>query len=209
MPAEDARRWNARYKERIEDEKGYSPQPFLIAHAKFLPTTGLALDIAMGLGGNAGFLASRGLRVIGVDISVVGVRAAKARYSTLMGVVADLTRFCMPENSFDVILNFNYLQRDLWPGIEDALRPGGVLFFETMTERMLLANPSIDPNHVLAVGELATAFPSLETILYEEDDRYIPSTDASSTARLIARKPLSPGSSSLTSKPGASPKHRL
>jgi tellurite methyltransferase len=189
MPHEDALRWNARYVETLETKKDFDPRPFLFEHAEILPPQGLALDIATGLGGNANFLMSRGLKVIGVDISEVGVRASKKRFPTLLGVVADLNRFYLPELTFDVILNFFYLQRDMWPAIVRALRPGGLLFLETMTDGMLRDNPEINPTHLLSVGELSVGFPDLKTHFYEEVSTEEKGRVILSTARLIARKP--------------------
>ena len=133
MPIQDAHRWNERYRENKHFSTFNSPRAFLIEHADLLPKQGLALDAAMGLGGNAGFLLERGLKVIGVDISEVAVRQAKARLPELMAVEADLTQFYLPDNTFDVIINFFYLQRDLWPQYVRALRPGGWLVLETLT----------------------------------------------------------------------------
>jgi tellurite methyltransferase len=110
----DANKWNERYRSGVE-AAFESPRDFLVAQAQHLPAQGLALDIATGLGGNAGFLLERGLRVIGVDISEVGVRRAKARRPSLMGAVLDLGHYRWPPCAFDVILNFYYCQRDLWP----------------------------------------------------------------------------------------------
>jgi tellurite methyltransferase len=189
MPVEDAARWDARYSDRLSKQRVEAPRPFLTENERYLPANGLALDIAMGLGNNAHFLMSRGLKVIGVDISEVGIRASKAKFPALNGVIADLTCFYLPENKFDVILNFFYLQRDLWPDYMRALRPGGVLYFETMTDRMLMANPGTNPQHVLVSGELANAFPALETIIYEEVCTEEDSQITFATARLLARKP--------------------
>jgi hypothetical protein len=126
MPSSDAERWNERYREsrNLTFER---PRPFLVENAGLLPRQGLAIDLAMGLGGNAGFLIGRGLRVVGVDISTVAASLVKRRRPEVMALVADLTRFYLPPGRFDLIINFYYLQRDLWPAIEAALRPGGVL----------------------------------------------------------------------------------
>jgi tellurite methyltransferase len=189
MPREDALHWNARYTERLDKKEIGEPRPFLTENARYLPSAGLGLDIAMGLGNNAHFLISRGLQVIGIDISEVGVRASKEKSPNLLGVVADLAHFYLPENTFDVILNFFYLQRNLWSDYVSALRPGGVLFFETMTDKMLSANPDINSNHILATGELKTAFFALETLVYEEVSIEEKGSITFATQQLIARKP--------------------
>lgn len=190
MAQADAQRWNTRYSESLEKKKDFAPRPFLSEHADLLPSRGLALDIATGLGGNANFLMSRGLTVVGVDISEVGVSASKRMFPGLLGVVADLNHFYMPADAFDVILNFFYLQRAMWPDIVRALRPGGVLVFETMTDRMLPDNPEINPDHLLSTGELAADFPGLETLFYEEVASEENGRIILATARLIARKPI-------------------
>lgn len=190
MPAEDAQRWNARYREEERYATFEAPRPFLVEGAGYLPAQGLALDAAMGLGGNAGFLLERGLRVVGVDISEVAVRRARSRRPELMAVLADLTRFYLPPTTFDVILNFFYLQRDLWPSYVAALRPGGLLFIETLTEAMRHRQPDIDPQYLLAAGELEYAFPGLETLRYYEGWTEGSRGHPRPVARLLARKPL-------------------
>ena len=155
----------------------------------YLPPRGLALDAAMGLGGNAGFLIERGLRVIGIDASEVAVQRAKARWPMLLAIVADLTRFQLPEDAFDVVLNFYYLQRDLWPAYRKALRPGGLLIFETLTRDMLIDRPDYNPDYLLAPGELRNAFADWEILVYREGSAEVERESRRAVASLVARKP--------------------
>ncbi len=189
MPKDDALRWNSRY---LDDER-YStfaqPRAFLVKNAHFLPPKGLALDVAMGLGGNAGFLLSRGLRVVGVDISSVAVHQASKRFAGLMAVVADLANYYLPSETFDVILNFYYLQRDLWSQYQLALRPGGILYIETLTQEMLQLQPNTDPAYLLAPGELRQAFASWEILVYQEGWEESRGGRHHPVASLVARKP--------------------
>lgn len=82
--------WNAIYREGRE----FNPQPskFLIEMAKGRKP-GLALDIGMGQGRNALYLASQGWRVTGIDISDEGLRlarqAAADRKLTIEAINAD------------------------------------------------------------------------------------------------------------------------
>jgi tellurite methyltransferase len=168
MSQEDAERWNARYREDEHYKRDTLPRPFLVENATCLPRRGIALDAAMGLGGNAAFLLERGLSVVGVDVAWVAVRQAKKRLPALMAVVADLTCLHLPEQGFDVILNFYYLQRELWSQYGKALRPGGILVFETLTQEMQGMRPDIDPKYLLHPGELRAAFSDWETLAYRE-----------------------------------------
>jgi tellurite methyltransferase len=188
MPLQDANRWDARYKENSRYSNFEKPRPFLVEHAELLPTHGLALDVAMGLGGNAELLLQRGLKVIGIDISGVALRRARQRLPCLMAIQADLTQFYLPANHFDVILNFFYLQRDLWPSFMRALRPNGWLIFETLTIDFRSVQPGIDPKYLLAPEELRRAFPSLEVIDYQEGWSMSDDGHWRSVAGLVAHK---------------------
>jgi 2-polyprenyl-3-methyl-5-hydroxy-6-metoxy-1,4-benzoquinol methylase len=78
MSMQDAVKWNHRYQ--MPDRTARcQPRSFLIEQIEAVPRHGLALDVAMGLGGNAAFLCEHGLRVIGFDISEVAARTAKTR----------------------------------------------------------------------------------------------------------------------------------
>lgn len=188
MPIEDAHRWNNRYH---NENRGASecPRSLLVESAHLLPVTGLALDVAMGMGGNSSYLIQRGLHVVGVDISWVAVHDAKSRLPGLMAVVADLTRFYLPPCSFDIIINFLYLQRDMWPQFIKALRPGGLLVIETLTTMMLSIHPDIDPQYLLKPGELREAFGVLDILVYREDWIAERETHPKAVASLIGRMP--------------------
>ncbi len=187
MTLKDAIRWDEKYqKDRYNTFS--QPRQFLLDHANYLPQQGLALDVAMGLGGNAGYLLEHGLSVVGVDISGVAVRKAKKRFPQIMIVQADLTNFIFPAAHFDVILNFFYLQRDLFPMLIRALRPGGLLLVETMTQKMLEIKPELTPDCLLAPNELREMFHHLDIITYHEgwtqSRNHLPRAVASLAARL-------------------------
>jgi SAM-dependent methyltransferase len=166
MPVEDANRWNSRYQDQSHDSIE-CPRSLLIEQMHFLPFSGLALDVAMGLGSNANFLMNHGLRVVGVDISYVALRQAKRKFPNLMAVLADLHNFFIPQYIFDVIVCSLYLQRDLWMPMIKGLRSGGVIFIECLTEDMLEIHPEINPAYLLKPGELE------QTIILGESRRYL------------------------------------
>ena len=193
MPIEDANRWNSRYQ--ADPRNSFElPRALLLEYADLLPFDGLALDIAMGLGGNSRFLLQHGLRVIGVDVSYVATRKAKTELPALMAVVADLNKFHIPPNTFDVIINFLYLQRDLWAPIANGLKKGGVLFIECLMEDMLSIHPEINPAFLLKPGELQQAFlqanlgKNMEILYYTEGWRPTGTSHPRSTSSLVARR---------------------
>lgn len=192
MPTADAERWNARY----TGSSAYARagvQPLLRQSEPWLPPAGLALDAAVGLGANAGWLLARGWRVIGLDIAEAAVRQAKARWPALAAAVVDLTQITLPPARFDLILNFYYLDRALWPLYRQTLKPGGLLIMETMTRAMLAERPGLPPEYLLEAGELRAAFADWEMLLSAEGWRTARDGHRRATAQLVARRPaLSP-----------------
>jgi SAM-dependent methyltransferase len=79
----------------------------------------------------------------------VALQRAKQAYPLLQAVVADLEYLKFPPSTFDTILNFYYLQRNLIPEYQRWLKPGGVVIFETMTRDMLKIHPEINPDYLL------------------------------------------------------------
>ena len=183
----DKLKWDKRYDTNEMAGVG-EPSSFLYTNAESLPAGGLALDIAAGQGRNSVFLAKRGLNVIALDISTRAlekcISLARASNVRIEVAAVDLTSFIIPPKSFDVIVNFNYLQRDLAAGIIEGLKPGGLLVFETMTTDYLRYRPDFNPDYLLGRGELVQMFRGLRLIKYREA---ILQTRA--VASLLARKP--------------------
>jgi tellurite methyltransferase len=97
---------------------------------------------------------------------------------------ADLEEVSLPSQMFSAVLCVNYLQRSLFPQIERALVPGGVLLFETYTVAQLaFEGGPRNPNYLLESGELRTAFPALRGLFYRE------LRAGKGIASLIAQKP--------------------
>lgn len=144
----------------------------------------------MGRGRHAVALALAGFRVFGVDVRCDAVRDAMQRASAagvrVHGWCADLTQHPLPPSRFDVIVVTRYLQRNLFPVLRHAVRPGGVVLYETFTtaQRTLGAGPT-SPDHLLEPGELRRAFDGFEVLFYEE------LIAAEAVARIAARSPRS------------------
>lgn len=182
----DKERWNKKY----ETETyvfGRDPIPFLKNHVDLLPK-GAVLDLAMGEGRNGVFLATQGFQVTGVDISETGLKKAQTLASekgvTLTTMVADLEQYIIPPNTFDVIICTYYLQRDLFPNIAAALKPGGMALIETYTVDHLQYRPTFNKAFLLERNELLMLLPGLRVLRYQEVD-----TGDAAFASILAQKP--------------------
>jgi SAM-dependent methyltransferase len=133
-------------------------------------------DLACGRGRNALAAAGRGLRVIGVDRNGEALgelcAAARARRLSVSGVRADLEDergIPLAAASCAGILVFRFLFRPLAPAIARTLRPGGLLLYETFTERQReLGWGPRNAAFLLKPGELRALFPGLEVLDYWE-----------------------------------------
>lgn len=185
----DRIKWNRRF-ETQDSYLGDHPSPFLvqeIARIKALSPGLNALDIACGEGRNSLFLARHGFRVTGLDISDVGLAKGRTRGQT-EGLNIDFQRVDLDSfvitGQYDLILNFNFLLRDLIPSEIASLQPGGLLIFDTiMASEQLLQ--SHNPAYLLQPGELKRIFTAFSgELLYSEESR----SGDMPTARLLFRK---------------------
>jgi len=135
-------------------------------------TTGLALDIAAGTGGNALFLAERGFQVDAMDISEVGLEKgrteAQKRGLTINFIQTDLDSVELPRVAYDLIINFNFLLRPLIPKMKAALKAGGHIIFETyLIDQQELGHPK-NPAYLLDHNELLQLFRGIRVLFFRE-----------------------------------------
>jgi tellurite methyltransferase len=170
-----ARDWDEHYRD--EANLDFAPEPLLVLAADLLPA-GDALDLACGAGRNALYLAGLGWRVTAVDRSQAALDRLRDR-AVLGGSIriqqADLERgeFTIPSDSYDLICDILYLQRNLFRAIHDGVRLGGVF-----AGAMLLAGPGHESPFRLRSGELRKEFESWKILYYSE----------AGAARILARK---------------------
>ena len=151
---------------------GRGPAQFLVDNIQLLPT-GRVLDVAMGKGRNAVYLAKKGFDVEGVDISPEAVHSAldQAREAgvTLKARVADLEiDYHIEKSAYDVIICFNYLQRSLITQIKDGLRKGGIIVYETFTVDQAQFSKPTNLNYLLKHNELLALFRDFRCLYYRE-----------------------------------------
>lgn len=207
----DRERWNRKHRESLLDsasDVSSSPDALLEeAFAKYVlplfPNGGAALDLAGGTGRHAIWLAKRGWDVTLIDVSDVGVEQARRNAgpvaSNIRFVVDDLTRFRasqtrlsgaeFSEAQFDLVVVFYYLERQIFPEILSALRPGGLLIYKThlrsspgdQPQTNLTQRPK-NPAYLLAPGELLRLVDGMRIMHYREDLAGRP------TAEVVAEK---------------------
>lgn len=163
--------------------------------AHLLPAQGKALDLAAGRGGNALLLARHGLATSAWDISPVVLQqlATTARQQGLAIETSsrDLVLEAPQPDSFDVIVVSRFLHRPLCPQIAAALRPGGLLFYQTFVRDRV--NPEFgpsNPDYLLARNELASLFAELTLVAYREEALIgSPEQGLRNEAYLVAQRP--------------------
>ena len=175
----DQAKWDKRYQDRDAEPRAAS---VLKENLHLLPKAGKALDLACGLGGNALLLAEQGLDVEAWDISPVAIDKLnqKAAGLTIHGKVIDITAESLAADSFDVIVISYFLDRDIVPAIIHALKPGGLLFYQTFNQNLLGRGPG-NPGYRLQENELLRLFAPLVVRFYREEE-------GSDEAILIAQK---------------------
>lgn len=165
-------KWDSRYRE--ADLPG-APATVLIQNTHLLPHSGTALDLACGLGANSLLLAERGLQTRAWDISPVAIEKLRAiaaqRRLPIIAEVKDVMHDAIPPLQFDVVVVAHYLERSLTRPIIDALKVGGLLFYQTFTRTAVSAEGPQKDEWRLADGELLAMFAPLRPLVYREEGR--------------------------------------
>lgn len=172
MSQHDRLRWDEKYAARpAPSPVEAGPPRVFAAHAEVFPTTGRALDLACGAGTAAVWLARRGLKVWGLDVSPVAIDQARA-LAAASGVedacdfdVVDLDAGLPPGPAVSVVVCHRFRDRRLDAQIIERLEPGGLLAIAVLSE--VGGRPG---RHRAVRGELAAAFSALHPIAACEGD---------------------------------------
>ncbi|MBA3672274.1 MAG: methyltransferase domain-containing protein [Gemmatimonadaceae bacterium] len=177
--------WN----ETFQNGRGFSLEPNrLLVEAVDGKKPGAALDLAMGQGRNALYLASQGWNVIGVDISDEGPRIAReqaaARELELETITADLDEWDFGVHRFDLVTLMYAGDHANWiDKIKTSLREGGLFVVEGWAKG--------SPEHPVGFGEgqLAMLCDGFE-VVRDETIEDVPdwAWDKGKLVRFIARK---------------------
>jgi dihydroneopterin aldolase len=177
---------------------GPAPAQFLKDSLPLLPR-GHALDLACGRGRNALFLAAHGFTVEAVDRDEQALAELQSA-ATQHGLGSISTRAVELEDAarppeiraagYDVILGFFYLHRTLFPALLRALKPGGVLVYETfLVDNHLRHGHPRRREFCLERNELLDLTRGLRVLRYDEGEHADTHGSGSAfTARLLASK---------------------
>ncbi|MGZ4874018.1 MAG: class I SAM-dependent methyltransferase [Candidatus Angelobacter sp.] len=196
MAADEKTLWNKKYSE--GSHGSLEPDPFLVSvYAEFLAggPPGSALDVAGGVGRHTIWLAQRGWRVKLADISEVGIKQAEEnarRTGTSDSISTEIRDLNILQDlgreQYDLVLVFFFLQRELFPALAAAIKPGGFLIYKTYTTEQkhfaggrFMSGPS-HPMFLLKPNELLRSFSSMRVLHYHE------TIQEKGVAELVARK---------------------
>ncbi|HAJ91341.1 MAG TPA: SAM-dependent methyltransferase [Gammaproteobacteria bacterium] len=163
-------KWNARYRAAAGDLKA---SQVLNENLHLLPANGRALDLACGLGANAMLLAQQGLEVDAWDIADVAVAALQAaafkRQLPVHAVVRDIEAQPPEPDTFAVIVVSHFLARDIIPSLIQALKPDGLIYYQTFTQQRVSDRGPQGAQYRLADQELLQLFSGLQVVFYREE----------------------------------------
>ncbi len=152
------------------------PSPWIVRFSGLVPKGGQVLDLACGGGRHSGHLLSEGCRVTAVDKDTDAIAERLGGRDGLSIITADLedgidpfgTEGPLAGQTFDGIVVVNYLYRPLMTSLLAALKPGGVLLYETFARgNEAYARPR-NPDHLLRSGELLELVSGhLQVVAYE------------------------------------------
>lgn len=175
------------------------PAAYLLDQVHRLPV-GTALDVAAGQGRNALYLAGQGFTVHAIDwdreaLASLESAAAQRDLTTLTTRLMDLEADPqkppdLGHDVYDLITVFFYLHRPLFPSLIRALKPEGVLLYETfLIDNHLRYHHPRRKEFCLDHNELLGLAKGLRVLHYEEAEQPADREKRSAiTARLFARK---------------------
>lgn len=184
-------KWNQRHR---DAESQGSAAEVLLRNGHLLPRSGKALDLACGRGANALLLAKAGLETHAWDFSSVAIaRLDKEASESGLPIntrVRDIVSNPPEANSYDLILVSFFLERQLIPHLIQALRPKGMIFYQTFVQDVYLDRGPSKDGWRLRKNELLHLFQSLQVHYYREDGQACCSqpTNISDLAMVVASK---------------------
>ncbi|MCX6131366.1 MAG: class I SAM-dependent methyltransferase [Proteobacteria bacterium] len=184
--------WDKHYTDTIRADSK-APNDFLVAMLARLER-GRVLDVAMGEGANAVYMAQKGFEVKGFDISKVAVeRAKQLARDTGVSIEAqvqdlDLHLFGIMEYESIIMTRFRPSVSRYYSNISSALKQGGTLLIESLgIPSMKEAIPQSESyrNIYYASNEILRELSGLRILFYQEG-----LVDGNYVVQCLAQKPV-------------------
>ncbi len=148
--------WDNRYKQGLPSLE--KPDPFFESMyeqdiQRLFPMKGSSLDLAAGIGRHSHYLAEQHWHVVAVDISPVAIERLLER-SAVLGVMVDVVlsdaaRYDFQPESFDLIVLYYHFDRELFPKVYRALKPGGLFVCKLAVDWSLEGMRSSEQMHAV------------------------------------------------------------
>lgn len=185
-------KWDTIYRER--GDSTLQAAEVLLQNRHLLPAAGKAMDLACGLGANSLLMAEAGLNVLSWDISPVAINKLSAiaaeRGLSIKAEVVDVEQQPPRTQSLDVLVVSHFLNRGLAPALTAALKPGGLLFYQTYCQDKVCQRGPSNPDFLLKDNELLTLFAGLKLRVYREESLLGELSEGwRDQAMLVAEKP--------------------
>ena len=176
-PIENSKEWWEAFYASSSSSLRYSKEPssFLFENVELL-RSGKVLDLGMGEGGNAAYLASKGFEVTGIDFCDVAIgRSRKLAQDMNVSVQAeckDLDMYLIPLMAYDNVVIVNYKPADrLLKDINRGLKQGGMICMDAYTVSQLRdSNTKVKPEMFECFGanEVLRLLKNVHVVKYQE-----------------------------------------
>ena len=164
-------KWDKYYDSNIKGSP--SPSEVLYFNQHLLPAKGDALDLACGYGSNAVCLAMNGLKVSAWDISKIALDKLSHRSKKFDFIInceiRDVLQQPPEPNTFDIIVVSKFLDRKLIKYIRQAIKPDGLIFYQTFIKDRVIKSGPENPSYQLNKNELLVFFEDWKLIFYKEE----------------------------------------
>lgn len=167
-----------------------APSDWVARFAPLIPAGAPVLDLACGGGRHLRLLAERGRKAVGIDIDPRGAADLAGRPGILLvrGDLEGPAPWPFADGVFAGVVVANYLWRPLFDRLASALRPGGVLIYETFGRGNEAFGRPATAAYLLKPGELLEAVAGrLQVVAYEHGEVARPR--AAVVQRLCAVRP--------------------
>ncbi len=146
------------------------PSAWFVRFQPLIPEGASLLDLAAGGGRHVRYFSEHGCRVTAVDKDTEALEPFVQSHGAEV-INADLEdggAWPLADRQFDAIIVCNYLHRPLFSSLIGALKPGGVLLYETFALGNEVFSRPRNPDHLLRSGELLSLVGgALQVVAYQ------------------------------------------